>query len=56
MSGNGEVYLRPQDRHVDLNVLLAETTDGRLVLKEYIGPGRGAEPASGLRAGPGGRA
>ena len=38
MSGNGEVYLRPQDRHVDLNVLLAETADGRLVLKEYIGP------------------
>ena len=37
MSGNGEVYLRPEDRHVDLNVLIAETTDGQLVLKEDIG-------------------
>jgi branched-chain amino acid transport system substrate-binding protein/urea transport system substrate-binding protein len=37
MSGNGEVYLRPEDRHVDLNVLIAETTDGRLVLKKDIG-------------------
>jgi branched-chain amino acid transport system substrate-binding protein/urea transport system substrate-binding protein len=37
MSGNGEVYLRPGDRHVDLNVLIAETTDGRLVLKKDIG-------------------
>jgi branched-chain amino acid transport system substrate-binding protein/urea transport system substrate-binding protein len=38
MSGNGEVYLRPQDRHVDLNVLIAETTGGQLVLKQDIGP------------------
>ncbi len=37
MSGNGEVYLRPEDRHVDLNVLIAETTDGQLVLKKDIG-------------------
>jgi ABC-type branched-subunit amino acid transport system substrate-binding protein len=38
VSGNGEVYLRPQDRHADLNVLIAETTGGRLVLKQDIGP------------------
>jgi branched-chain amino acid transport system substrate-binding protein/urea transport system substrate-binding protein len=37
LSGNGEVYLRPQDRHVDLNVLIAETTGGELVLKQEIG-------------------
>lgn len=37
LSGNGEVYLRPQDRHVDLNVLIAETTGGELVLKQDIG-------------------
>ena len=37
MSGNGEVYLRPDDRHVDLNVLIAETTGGALVLKQDIG-------------------
>jgi branched-chain amino acid transport system substrate-binding protein/urea transport system substrate-binding protein len=37
MSGNGEVRLRPQDRHVDLNVLIAETTGGALVLKQDIG-------------------
>lgn len=37
MSGNGEVYLRPEDRHVDLNVLIAETTGGQLVLKKDIG-------------------
>jgi len=37
MSGNGEVYLRPEDRHVDLNVLIAETTAGQLVLKKDIG-------------------
>jgi branched-chain amino acid transport system substrate-binding protein/urea transport system substrate-binding protein len=33
MSGNGEVRLRPDDRHVDLNVLIAETTGAALVLK-----------------------
>ncbi len=38
MSGNGEVHLRPEDRHVDLNVLIAETKDGQLVLKKDIGP------------------
>jgi ABC-type branched-subunit amino acid transport system substrate-binding protein len=37
MSGNGEVYLRPEDRHVDLNVLIAETKGGQLVLKKDIG-------------------
>ncbi|RBI68393.1 aliphatic amidase expression-regulating protein [Roseovarius sp. TE539] len=34
-SGNGEVYLRPEDRHVDLNVLIAEVRGGELhVLKD----------------------
>ena len=37
LSGNGEVYLRPSDRHVDLNVLIAETRAGRLELVKYIG-------------------
>jgi ABC-type branched-subunit amino acid transport system substrate-binding protein len=37
MSGNGEVHLRPEDRHVDLNVLIAETIDGQLVLTKDIG-------------------
>ncbi|MEX0696633.1 MAG: substrate-binding protein [Dongiaceae bacterium] len=37
LSGNGEVYLRPSDRHVDLNVLIAETRAGRLDLVKYIG-------------------
>ena len=37
MSGNGMVTLRAEDRHADLNVLIAETHDGELVLKKYIG-------------------
>ena len=37
MSGNGEVTLRADDRHVDLNVLIAEVSDGKLLLKKYIG-------------------
>ncbi len=36
-SGNGEVHMRADDRHVDLNVLLAEVDGGRLVEKKYIG-------------------
>jgi branched-chain amino acid transport system substrate-binding protein/urea transport system substrate-binding protein len=37
LSGNGEVHLRPVDRHVDLNVLIAETTGGELVLRQDVG-------------------
>lgn len=37
LSGNGEVYLRPSDRHVDLNILIASVTGGNLVEEEYIG-------------------
>jgi branched-chain amino acid transport system substrate-binding protein/urea transport system substrate-binding protein len=37
MSGNGEVYLRPDDRHVDLNVVIAETVNKTLVLRKDIG-------------------
>lgn len=37
MSGNGEVYLRPEDRHVDLNVVIAETVNKALVLRKDIG-------------------
>ena len=37
LSGNGEVYLRASDRHVDLNVVISEAKDGRLVLKKDIG-------------------
>jgi ABC-type branched-subunit amino acid transport system substrate-binding protein len=36
-SGNGMVYLRPDDRHVDLNVVIAETVDKTLVLRKDIG-------------------
>src|SRR5205085_6255725 len=37
-SGNGMVYLRPQDRHADLNVVIAETVNKALVLRKDIGP------------------
>jgi branched-chain amino acid transport system substrate-binding protein/urea transport system substrate-binding protein len=37
LSGNGEVYLRPDDRHVDLNVVIAETVNKTLVLRKDIG-------------------
>jgi branched-chain amino acid transport system substrate-binding protein/urea transport system substrate-binding protein len=37
MSGNGEVYLRPSDRHVDLNVLIAQAQGGRLEVIENLG-------------------
>jgi ABC-type branched-subunit amino acid transport system substrate-binding protein len=37
-SGNGMVYLRPDDRHVDLNVVIAETVNKTLVLRKDIGP------------------
>ena len=36
-SGNGEVHLRAEDRHADLNVVLAEAKDGKLEVKEDIG-------------------
>lgn len=37
MSGNGEVRLRASDRHADLNILIAEAKDGRMVVKKDIG-------------------
>jgi len=37
LSGNGRVYLRPEDRHVDLNVLISEAKDGVLILKKDVG-------------------
>ena len=37
LSGNGEIYLRASDRHVDLNVVISETKDGMLVLKKDVG-------------------
>jgi branched-chain amino acid transport system substrate-binding protein/urea transport system substrate-binding protein len=37
MSGNGEVYLRPSDRHTDLNVLIAGVKDGLLLLEKDVG-------------------
>jgi ABC-type branched-subunit amino acid transport system substrate-binding protein len=37
LSGNGEIYLRASDRHVDLNVIISETKDGVLVLKKDVG-------------------
>jgi ABC-type branched-subunit amino acid transport system substrate-binding protein len=37
LSGNGRVYLRPEDRHVDLNVLISEAEGGVLVLKKDVG-------------------
>jgi branched-chain amino acid transport system substrate-binding protein/urea transport system substrate-binding protein len=37
LSGNGEIYLRASDRHVDLNVVISETKDGILVLKKDVG-------------------
>ena len=37
LSGNGEIYLRSSDRHVDLNVIISEVNDGVLVLKKDVG-------------------
>ena len=37
MSGNGEVHLRPEDRHTDLNVVIAETVNKVLVPRKDIG-------------------
>jgi ABC-type branched-subunit amino acid transport system substrate-binding protein len=37
LSGNGEVYLRATDRHVDLNVVISEAKDGLLLLKKDVG-------------------
>ena len=37
LSGNGEIYLRASDRHVDLNVVISEAKDGMLVLKKDVG-------------------
>jgi ABC-type branched-subunit amino acid transport system substrate-binding protein len=37
LSGNGEIYLRASDRHVDLNVIISEAKDGVLVLKKDVG-------------------
>ena len=37
LSGNGEIYLRSSDRHVDLNVIISEAKDGVLVLKKDVG-------------------
>jgi ABC-type branched-subunit amino acid transport system substrate-binding protein len=37
LSGNGEIYLRASDRHVDLNVVISEAKDGVLVLKKDVG-------------------
>ena len=41
LSGNGEIYLRASDRHVDLNVIISETKDGVLVL---VHVGRASAP------------
>lgn len=35
--GNGEVRVRPEDRHVDLNMLISEARAGRLEVRESIG-------------------
>ncbi|CAM5494242.1 substrate-binding protein [Eoetvoesiella caeni] len=37
LSGNGEVTLRASDRHADLNILIAQAKDGRMVIKKDIG-------------------
>ena len=36
-SGNGMTRLRPEDRHADLNVVIAETRNQQLVLVKDIG-------------------
>jgi len=36
-SGNGMVRLRPEDRHADLNVVIAETKNQRQVLVKDLG-------------------
>jgi branched-chain amino acid transport system substrate-binding protein/urea transport system substrate-binding protein len=37
-SGNGMTRLRPEDRHADLNVVIAETRNQRMVLLKDVGP------------------
>lgn len=37
LSGNGEVTLRAEDKHVDLNLLIASVQGGNLAMEEYIG-------------------
>lgn len=37
MSGNGEVVLRPEDRHAVLNVLIAQVQGGKLEVKKDLG-------------------
>lgn len=37
MTGNGEVYLRPSDRHVDLNVVIAAAKGGKFELLKDVG-------------------
>ncbi len=47
MSGNGEVHLRPSDRHTDLNVLIVEAEGGEMVVKEDLGRINAADQCSG---------
>lgn len=37
MSGNGKVYIRPSDRHTDLNVLIVEAKGGEMVVQKDLG-------------------
>lgn len=35
--GNGEVYIRPEDKHVDLNILISSVQGGQLMQENYFG-------------------
>ncbi len=47
--GNGPVTLRASDHHMILNMLIAEVSDGRLLMKKYIGPVAPADQCAGRK-------
>ena len=49
MMGNGPVTLRASDHHVILNMLIAEVSNGRLLMKKDIGPVAPADQCAGRK-------
>jgi ABC-type branched-subunit amino acid transport system substrate-binding protein len=47
--GNGPVTLRASDHHMILNMLIAEVSNGQLLMKEYIGPVAPADQCAGRK-------
>ncbi len=49
--GNGPVTLRASDHHMVLNMLIAEVSNGRLLMKKYIGPMAPSDQCAGRKKG-----